>query len=347
MVRHLLLLSLMMCVSSCLPKAELSNFSTGKQKMQFSFKYAYVDRNGNILIDVADYQSVGNFSEGLAAVQSKDYRKGFIDKSGNLVIKPQFYEAGAFSEGLAIVKIHEGGSVFQPDDKWGAIDKIGQIVFEMSCDRLYGFSEGVAVGKKGNELFFIDKTGKKMLSLSTDKVQLEYSGNQKFSEGLLVACDVKTKKCGFMDKTGKFVIEPKFHNASFFSEGLARVSIIKDHEEYLGFINHRGEYVIPPKFDIDCDFLRSATDFSEELASLIDGPPTMTKDPDFIFIDKTGNIVLKTEFFRAEPFHEGLAVVWDANREKYGFIDKSGKVVIPVKYQIAGNFSEGLAFVAY
>ncbi len=41
-------------------------------------------------------------------------------------------------------------------------------------------------------------------------------------------------------------------------------------------------------------------------------------------------------------FHEGLAVVMDANG-KYGFINKTGKVVIPCKWESAGDFHEGLA----
>ena len=104
--------------------------------------------------------------------------------------------------------------------------------------------------------------------------------------------------------------------------------------------------MIEPKFDIDSDFLRCANDFSEGLASLIDEPPTMEKDPSFMFVDKTGEIVLRTEFFRAESFHEGLAVVWDAESDKNGYIDKLGDLVIPLKFDSAKDFSEGLASVS-
>lgn len=306
----------------------------------------FIDSTGRTAFDLIDYQKARNFSDGLAAVESKDYFYGFINKKGEIVIKPKFYEVGDFSEGLAYVKTHEK-SIFNADDNWAYIDKTGRIVIETDFDRLCSFSEGVAVATKDEEIFLIDKTGQTILSLNSDEIHIDVWDweNTRFSDGLILAFDRETEKRGFMDKTGKFVIEPKFKNASSFSEGLARISVIENGREMLGFINRKGEYVIPPKFDIDYDFLRCATDFSEGLASLIDEPPTTTKDSNFMYIDKTGQIILRTKFFRAEPFHEGLAVVWDSESNKNGFIDKSGKLVIPSEFDFASNFSEGLASV--
>lgn len=345
MLKQLLCLAIILFSSSCLILKESSQSFTGEQKMQGNLKHSYIDREGNVVIDASKYRGAGSFSEGLAAIQTEDYLTGFMDKSGKVVIRPQFYEAGHFSEGLAIVKTHEK-SFFFPEDNLGYIDKTGQIVIKTDCDHLYDFSEGIAVGKKGNEFYLIDKTGAKTYFHNTNEIQLEFSGNQKFSDGLIVACDVKTQKCGFMDKSGKFVIEPKFENASSFSEGLARVLIVENQREKLGFINRKGEYVIPPKFDIDCNFLNS-TDFSEELASLLDGPLTVDSEPYFMYIDKTGEVVLRTEFFRTEPFHEGLAAVYDADINSYGFINKSGEIAIPVQFSSVSNFSEGLAIVKF
>ena len=65
----------------------------------------------------------------------------------------------------------------------------------------------------------------------------------------------------------------------------------------------------------------------------------------FVYIDKTGEIVLATEFFYAGQFHDGLATVYNSETNRWGFIDKSGKVAIPVKYESANDFSDGLALV--
>jgi len=50
------------------------------------------------------------------------------------------------------------------------------------------------------------------------------------------------KKYGYIDKTGKIVIEPKFDNAWSFSEGLARVKI----DDKDGYIDKTGKYVWEP-----------------------------------------------------------------------------------------------------
>ena len=44
---------------------------------------------------------------------------GFIDKTGKIIITPQFDRISLFSEGLACVKI---------GNKWGYVDKTGKII---------------------------------------------------------------------------------------------------------------------------------------------------------------------------------------------------------------------------
>ncbi|MFH5163641.1 WG repeat-containing protein [Campylobacter coli] len=53
------------------------------------------------------------------------------------------------------------------------------------------------------------------------------------------------RKYGFIDKSGKIVIEPKFDGVGNFSEGLAKVKL---NGKY-GFIDKSGKIVIEPKFD--------------------------------------------------------------------------------------------------
>ncbi|EAK1349894.1 WG repeat-containing protein, partial [Campylobacter coli] len=52
-------------------------------------------------------------------------------------------------------------------------------------------------------------------------------------------------KWGFIDKSGKIVIEPKFDGVGNFSEGLAGVEL----NGKWGFIDKSGKIVIEPKFD--------------------------------------------------------------------------------------------------
>ena len=64
-------------------------------------------------------------------------------------------------------------------------------------------------------------------------------------------------KVGYINRTGKVVIEPQFGfpkycggGPSYFSEGLATVGI----DDKNGFINRRGRVVIEPKFDFVLGF---------------------------------------------------------------------------------------------
>jgi WG containing repeat len=301
------------------------------------YKYSYIDKAGGIAIDAGKYDVARSFSDGLAAVFLEDKGWGVIDKTSKEIIKPLFEEASGFSEGLAAVQIR---------GKWGGIDKTGQVMIKPQYDVINSFSEGMAVAVKGNDVMLINRVGQTIFSRSMDDLQLNIHEGARFSEGLIDAYDPAKSKYGFIDKTGQFVIEPKFNKAGIFSEGLARVAIVEDGEEKLGFIDHNGQFVIQPIYNTDFDFRRNSTDFSEGLASLSEGlQPTITEEAKFVYIDKKGAITLFTNFFYAGPFHEGMAVVYDAERKKLGYIDKSGKLVIPLHYDLASSFSEGVACV--
>lgn len=82
-------------------------------------------------------------------IQNNKY--GYIDKTGKVVISPQFEYAGAFSEGLAEIKI---------GNKCGYIDKMGKIVIPPQFDDVWPFSDGIAIVAISDKLGYIDRTGK-------------------------------------------------------------------------------------------------------------------------------------------------------------------------------------------
>jgi hypothetical protein len=137
-------------------------------------------------------------------------------------------------------------------------------------------------------------------------------------------------KRGYIDKQGEIVIEPKFDQASHFSEGLAAVQV----DGKWGFINTSGYIVIEPRFEKLGSFY-----FYEGLF------PYQVSDK-YGFIDKTGKIAIEPEFDEVNltSFRGGLAAV--RVNDKWGYIDRSGKYVITPKYTTALEFSSGLATVA-
>jgi WG containing repeat len=69
------------------------------------------------------------------------------------------------------------------------------------------------------------------------------------------------------------------------------------------------------------------------------------------YIDKTGKVVIPLQFYRAYPFHEGMAFVQmyqdlaNPRRLELQPIDKTGKVILGQEYSYAGPFAEGMALV--
>jgi hypothetical protein len=170
-----------------------------------------------------------------------------------------------------------------------------------------------------------------------------------FSEGLAVAGKRVTDtngRWGFIDETGKYVIDAKFVMVKPFSEGLAAV-VFKDNENAyrtVGYIDQSGRMVIPPQFSGE-DL--SERGFSEGLAAV-----KVYKDGKgkWGYIDKSGKVVIEPQFAAAGPFSQERAMVGIAEPSwtidyKWGFIDTEGRWIAKPQYKSAGEFSEGLASV--
>jgi hypothetical protein len=151
-------------------------------------------------------------------------------------------------------------------------------------------------------------------------------------------------KWGYIEKTGKFVIQPQFDDdqdmlaSGNFSEGLAAVPVIhkKALSDYVvevsstwGYINKAGEWVIKPQFE-------RAGSFSEGLAGVeIDGK--------WGYIDKNGNFIIKPQFENAGGFSEGLAKI--KVHGDWGYIDRTGKIIIQPQFFHGTDFANGVAYI--
>ena len=110
-----------------------------------------------------------------------------------------------------------------------------------------------------------------------------------FSEGLVaVRIGGDAGKYGWIDKTGKYVINPQFDYATGFLEGLACVRIGDRNTGKYGYIDKTGKYVIKPQFD-------HATKLFEGLARVMIGDDKTGFK--YGYIDKTGKL-LKLTYLR-------------------------------------------------
>lgn len=273
-----------------------------------SAAFAYLQRNINRVPEVKFSQEAENQknTEELYVIRDNG-RYGYINKSGLVVIKPQFEDAYNFSEGLARVGVQH---------KYGFIDMNGKVVIEPVFDDVGDFAEGLARVASDNKYGFIDKNGK-------IAIPMEYELVSEFSEGL--AGVYVQGKWGYINNKGEVIIQPKYNNAGLFKNSLAPVS----ETELYGYINKKGNYVIKPRFDY-------ANNFSENLAEI-------GIDNKYGFIDNKGNLVIKPTFKSAFDFSEGFAAVM--HNGKWGYINKKGSFAIKPSYEAADSFSEGRAAV--
>lgn len=181
----------------------IGEFSEELAPVKIRNRWGYIDRSGQLVIK-PQFKWVDEFSKGVAVAGRG--KVGFIDRTGRFVIKPQFANARSFSEGLALVKNKKSGD-------WGYIDKAGKLVIDCNFLTAGSFSQGVAFVSTGQGASCIDKSGQ----------IVNKPGCNRFSEGL-AAVSVKGKS-GYIDETGKIVIEPQWDEVTAFSGGVAAVVI--------------------------------------------------------------------------------------------------------------------------
>jgi hypothetical protein len=214
----------------------VAQFSEGVAIVQRSSKdseFLVIDTAGQILANLTQKKldpdiDDARFSEGLLAVVSQEKQtSGYIDKSWQFVIQPQFERAAPFSEGLARVTV-----IDDEMEKLAFIDKKGTFVVPPTFNTDYdflrnssNFSEGLAALSEGlnptqtkEETFvYIDRVGKIVIAT-------EFFHAGEFHDGLATVYDSENDQWGFIDKTGKVVIPVQYESVNDFSEGLALVS---------------------------------------------------------------------------------------------------------------------------
>lgn len=250
-----------------------------------------------------------------------------INVSGHVISKVPYFYLSGFSENLCA-----SGSLF--NNKRGYINRSGKIAIPEIYDFAYDFNNGLALVKLKGEMFFINTKGKKVfgnpynpedaLSFSDGMSAVQKGGTRKtgpfgvYWEGGLY---------GYMNTTGKVVIEPRFSRADFFSEGFAYVETPSGEK---GYIDKTGN------FKIQFKDLKTSRSFSDGLAYVEFHDNNLDKK--IGFIDKSGKLVLdlisgflSSNYDEVGDFSEGLAVVYtkDPNRRML-FIDKTGKVAFDV-----------------
>ncbi|MGE0788262.1 MAG: WG repeat-containing protein [Sandaracinaceae bacterium] len=176
----------------------------------------------------------GPFREGRAPMRdAASGLFGYVDATGDWVIEPRYREVTRFQDGAACVMVGDGHLSY--------IDRDGGEMFAWDVPylELAPFSEGLArvyFGDAGKG--YVDATGATVIA-----PRPEAWGN--FACGRAVH-RLRSGFCGFIDRAGEVVIEPRYLVAHDFVDGLARVVPDPKKPGRFGYVDPSGELVIPP-----------------------------------------------------------------------------------------------------
>ena len=294
----------------------------------------YMDRTGTIVIP-GRFTFANTFSEGLAAVtvsrnDGGNGKWGYIDRTGNYVLRPQFRSGGNFHEGRAYVGFENG--------RLGYIDRAGNRIGTSDYDACENFQDGVALVGRANIIgrytIMLGESHEGHCRYTYIDVHGVELGNAAFKYGAAGLPPLPLKK-GWLQGWGYVDADGEFVIPPRFdrAERFAEGLALVQVGKNFGFIDKRGEFVIQPT-------LPNAFSFHEGRAVALD-PGTRLWGA----LDQRGAWAIAPTFRRLHSFSEGLAAFQDSETEKYGFVDTSGAVRIEARYDTATFFQNGLALV--
>lgn len=307
--------------------------------------WGYADIKGNMIIDAKYKKCIGFSEDGFAAIYDAKLKQFyFINLKGETLpteikdfklIEVFGFGMKGFNDGFAPVKVEE---------KWGFLNTEGKLAIQAKYDKVTIFNSGYASVQRDGKFFVVDKSG--------TEFPVDVPGIADLNDFSEQLASLKTEAdlVGFVDGTGKVVIEAKFKAAGDFHGGIAWA---KNNAGSVGFINPQGEWVLEPQYDAGKNFdpesglVRVKTgekwayvNKSGELMYMNDsdlfedfsnGLARGKKNDKFGYFNDTGVWAIQPQFDGARDFKNGYACV--KSGEKWGIIDKTGKWVVEPKFE--------------
>jgi hypothetical protein len=294
-------------------------------------------------------------------------RWGYTDANKKVVVPPQYDAIDPFIENLAVV---EKNGVF------GVIDKRGREIIPPKFKSVSRSACGVFTIQTQEGFVLVNNNGKRV----TNKV---YPGAFSYtcSEGRIPV--MENGKIGFIDKTGKQVIPPRYDAVFKFSGGVAPARIGDQETGRWGLVDTEGNEVLPFTMGTIFPFSDGVAvamkldEKGKEKWGVIDtqgkevvpfkfggisgsfsGSHVVCREFDpvdlymqglddefntWYIYDRQGNMTGKTGYELWDDFSDGRVVMKRGNQ--FGYADEKGKVAIEPQFDWACPFQNGLAWV--
>lgn len=158
--------------------------------------FGFIDKQGKIAIPLA-LECAGTFYKGYA-VASKGGLWGFLDPSGKFLFEPRYPQCGYLVDDRALAML---------DGKWGVIDSKGNVIIPFEHARLRSYGEWfVEDGAEGATFF--SQNGELVFRVPYNLVGEPRDGR------MVISALGHRGPFGYLDSSGKVVIEPRFEFAA-------------------------------------------------------------------------------------------------------------------------------------
>jgi len=286
-------------------------------------EWGYANLKGDMIIDAKYKKCIGFSEEGYAAIYDGGAKQFFFinlkgeslptEITGFKLIEILGFGMKGFYDGFAAVKV---------GDRWGFLNTDGKLAIPVKYEKVTVFNSGYAAVQRDKKFFVLDHKG--------TEFPVDFAGIVDLNEFSEKLASFKTDAglIGFIDGTGKIVIQAKFQSAGDFHGGLAWA---KSTSGKIGYIDPKGEWVIEPKFEAGKDF------------DLQSGLMRVKSGDKWGYSNKSGDVSYMYDSELFEDFSDGLAR--GKKGDKFGFFNNKMEWAIKPEFDGARDFKNSYASV--
>ena len=311
--------------------------------------YGLIDENAEFVLPM-EYGYLELAEEEIIASEwtMKDGKKtvglrGYMDRDGKWLIRPQFNDAGSFRGDYAVVGVEKKDGDYVMPMTYGVIDRKGKFV--VPCEY-----PGISLNADGTGSILWDN-GKTSFRIKGKGFEYIYTHEDGTHEVLpdwasewrgVIPLQIEPKtylaywptlgnSWSIVDADGGMLRRGALSGIREFEKGIARIERYENAERRYGYMRIGGSLVLPPIYP-------------EANAYFYDGFATV-KDESGLwgYIREDGSWLAEPRFTDADNFQNGVARVMVD--ELYGYIDANGEWLIEPAYDYTSGFQYGFAEV--
>ncbi len=238
--------------------------------------------------------------------------------------------SSVYTVGQGIVVCQGGGVSEDGEYLYGLLDAQGQTLLPCQYSTIEAYSEGLALIWSPEEgSFFVDRQGNRVFSQ-------RFNAAYGFSEGL--AAVREDDRFGYIDTSGRYVVEPAYEVAERFHNGYA---IVGDKNGGFGVIDSQGRVVVPLTYEMlyyQYGYYLSYENNTRNCFEIVNGAPVdLGLFFDWVSDERGVTITDRGRTFRLEgidgidPVAEDVYIAYAQEDEqtKWGLVTTDGTWIVP------------------